>query len=902
MPPSQLKQLKTSLRETGVIGPQQSKKKKRQNAQSGAAAQNRVQRNAALQGIRERFNPFEVKAPVKSAKFDVTTRDAVSKGGAGHVRPGVTKSLGEERRRQTLLRDLHSKNKVGGLMDRRFGENDPTMTPEQRAAERFARENERKFRKESLFNLEDEEDEEIQLTHGGQSLSFDNMGDDFQETDLLGMEDDASDGEKSRKRRRIVDGEEDEMDGLADEDEEEQPERKKSKQEVMKEVIAKSKFYKYERQKAKEDDDDLREQLDKGLPDLFEMMRGTAPKPKPEPPKEDTAAMNPDRAALLNAKDEEEASREYDQRLKQLTFDKRSQPADRTKTEEEKAEEEARRLKELEEERLRRMRGSQESESEDEEDFNVSEDESIPDDAKTFGLVQPEADVDGAPELGVEDEDDFIIDEDLVETDSNASLSFIESDEDESPGESEDEEEEDEMINGLTLPAEDTAKATSADGSRVADKGAAYTYPCPENHQQFLEIVKDVPVQELPTIIQRIRALHHHRLHPDNKSKLSRFAAILVEHVAYLADQPDHPPFAILENILRHIHSLAKSHPESVAKAFRAHLRTVTAQRALKLTPGDLIILTGVSTVFPTSDHFHAVSTPSNLVLARYLGQGSIDDLTDLATGAYAASLVLQYQDLSKRYIPEFINYALNALCVLSPTEPKSKLGFFPSRQPSQSLRLVPKKTTQIRKLSFWDIVETDQSGSSAEELKLSIMATFISLLDTAANMWTDRTAFREIFEQVQRVLEHVQKSCSSKVSVEMQDRVQTLIDKLDNLISQATLKRRPLLLHNHRPLAIKTSIPKFEENFNPDRHYDPDRERAESNRLKAEYKREKKGAMRELRKDANFIAREQLREKKERDAAYEKKYRRLIAEIQGEEGKEAKAYEREKKFRQGKK
>lgn len=97
MPPSQLKQLKTSLRETGVLGPQQSKKKKRQNAQSGAAAQNRVQRNAALQGIRERFNPFEVKAPVKSAKFDVTTRDAVSKGGVGHVRPGVTKSLGEER-------------------------------------------------------------------------------------------------------------------------------------------------------------------------------------------------------------------------------------------------------------------------------------------------------------------------------------------------------------------------------------------------------------------------------------------------------------------------------------------------------------------------------------------------------------------------------------------------------------------------------------------------------------------------------------------------------------------------------------------------------------------------------------------------------------------------------------
>jgi nucleolar protein 14 len=55
---------------------------------------------------------------------------------------------------------------------------------------------------------------------------------------------------------------------------------------------------------------------------------------------------------------------------------------------------------------------------------------------------------------------------------------------------------------------------------------------------------------------------------------------------------------------------------------------------------------------------------------------------------------------------------------------------------------------------------------------------------------------------------------------------------------------------------------------------------------------------MRELRKDANFTAREKLRVKKVKDAAYEKKYKRLVAEIQGEEGREANAYEREKEQR----
>ncbi len=97
---------------------------------------------------------------------------------------------------------------------------------------------------------------------------------------------------------------------------------------------------------------------------------------------------------------------------------------------------------------------------------------------------------------------------------------------------------------------------------------------------------------------------------------------------------------------------------------------------------------------------------------------------------------------------------------------------------------------------------------------------------------------------------------------------------------------------------SIKTAIPKFEDQFDPGKHYDADRDRAELAKLKAEHKKERKGAMRELRKDANFMAREKLRIKKQKDAAYEKKYKRLVAEIQGEEGREANAYEREKQAR----
>ena len=72
-------------------------------------------------------------------------------------------------------------------MDRRFGENDATMTPEERMLERFTKERQRAS-KGAVFNLEDEDD----LTHYGRSLS---VLDDFDATGLDADQDSESDGE-----------------------------------------------------------------------------------------------------------------------------------------------------------------------------------------------------------------------------------------------------------------------------------------------------------------------------------------------------------------------------------------------------------------------------------------------------------------------------------------------------------------------------------------------------------------------------------------------------------------------------------------------------------------------------------------------------------------------------------
>jgi nucleolar protein 14 len=779
------------------------------------------------------------------------------------------------------------------------------MAPEDKMLERFAREKQRSHKKSSMFDLEDDIPMEGGLTHGGKALEFDedDSVDDFQEDDLdQDYDSDGSVREMQRlKRLRSL-----ALAGNDDEDHQDGPERKKTKKEVMEEIIAKSKMHKYERQAAKDVDEDMRVELDRELQNIQMLLtssKGTQ-REKAAEKVHTTSIAGVERDAF---------DRNFDLEVKKLAQDKRAQPTERTKTEEEKAEEESKRLQELEEKRQKRMRGEEVTDSEDDENdkrlkSNGPGDMEVDDEDDDFGLGTGIRARPTATELGFDDEDDFIIDDDLVASGSDLELvdSDQESEEDGDLSQQEEEEadEEDEFTKGLLNEEEARnpifrivdSDAKAAVGQKSDEQGLPYTFPCPQSCDEFRTIVTVYPHKTLPTIIQRIRALHHPKLDSKNKEKLGNFAMALVDFLALPWDEKMSPPFSVLESLIRHVHSLSKMFPAEVGGRFRHHISEIGRERALALQPSDLVVLTAVATIFPTSDHFHQVVTPAMLTMGRFLGQKVPHELSDYATGAYLAILSLQYQQLSKRFVPEVSNFCLNTLCALSPSAPTKQLGNFPQHEPPEGVRAQKMQTTPVRKLNFGDCVAV---GPQSDSAKAAIVATTLDILDAAADMWTGKDAFIESFGQAVKVLKHTtSKACRTRLPSQIIDKTEKLAAKLERMLSLAQISRRALELHHHRPLAIKTYIPKFEATFDPDKHYDPDRERAELAKLKAEHKKERKGAMRELRKDANFMAREKLRIKKAKDEAYEKKYKRIVAEIQSEEGKEANEYEREKKAR----
>lgn len=918
MPASQLKRLKASLREQGIVGPQQSKKQKKNHAKDERGRnERRLQRGAALENIREQFNPFQFKTNARGPKFDVTTdKPEKKKGILG--RPGMAKALGEERRKETLLVEMQRRNRVGGIFDRRFGEGDPSMTPETAAAQRFAMEKQKAHKKTSMFDLEDDEDpsQGVSLTHAGKSLNFDEAGellDDFDEefsdngSDMSDLE------EHNRKRLKRL------RDQVASHEEidQEEPERKKTKKEVMEEVIAKSKMHKYERQAAKEDDEDLRLALDKETSDIRRLLMSKNRTKDLEPQQTDS------KAAVLAGVDKDAFEKDYDLAVRKMVADKRAKPTTRTKTEEQIAEEQSKRLRELEDKRLRRMRGEEVSDSEEEEEDSGSDSDEAEEEEENRPAVEIIRDDDDgeadfglgkgikmrptAAELGFDDEDDFLIDDGLVASGSDLDEldddSFNESDEDET-GDADDDED-DEFTKGLLTETEtkDVIFNESKKGQTAGqtEDGLPFTFPCPQSHAEFLVVIKDIPLPKLPTVVQRIRALYHPKLLSTNKEKLGNFSKVLVQHIAYMGIMSGEGVHAALEMLIRHVHSLAKMFPLEIAQEFRSYLEEMEEQRPLALKVGDLYLLTAIGTIFPTSDHFHQVVTPAMLSIGRFLGQKIPNCLADYATGTFLTTLALQYQKLAKRYVPEVMNFTLNTICALAPVQSREQLGLFPVHEPFSGVRTKDAQKTTMRKLRSADCAaeKNQDSSASAKSLKIALLSANVSLLISAAETWTGKASFRETFEPAVSVLKHLgSKNNRVHLPPALVQEVERASNHLARAIQVATLARRPLELHHHKSLAIKTYIPKFEDDFDPDKHYDPDRERAELAKLKAEHKKERKGAMRELRKDANFMAREKLRLKKEKDAAYEKKYKRLVSEIQGEEGHESKLYEREKAAR----
>uniref|UniRef100_A0A8D3E4I4 Nucleolar protein 14 n=1 Tax=Scophthalmus maximus TaxID=52904 RepID=A0A8D3E4I4_SCOMX len=724
-------------------------------------------------------NPFEVK--INRKKFEVLGRKTKHDVGL----PGVSRSKANTKRKETLLKEYKQKNKCSKFIDRRFGEYDTNMAPEDKILQRFAMERQRGHDKKDMFNLNEEEE----LTHYGQSLAeiekfndLANSDDESEEKGLLSAELTASHfGGGGGLLRRKASG---------DQHEDEGGHRAKSRQELIEELIQKSKQEKRQRQVQREEAQELTEKLDQDWKSIQALMVKKTP-----------------RAEQADEPEEKPKLDKYDMMVRELGFEMKAQPSERMKTPEELAREAREKLQTLEADRLRRMMGQ---------------------------------------EVG-----------DSVQRQSH-------------------------------LSADDLNDA-------------------PEKYSDLKDLLYGHTPDNQRLIVARTQKCNHPSLAVGNKLKLQKMFGFLLEYIGELATRSP-PELTAINKLIPELYALCQMFPDVACKALQsllgdaAHgLEEVLEVKGHVAFPAlDMLIYLKVTALlFPTSDFRHPATTPALLYISQALTKCPVRSLKDITTGLVLCCLAVEYVSFSKRFLPELINFLAGTLHLA--VQDKTSLGYAvvpPFRTSGRNGDLLVLSDAESCK--NWSKKELPLSATHHLELqtdldrdqhRLMCLSTCLDLVKRCCLLYKDLTSFPQIFQPIRTLL-------SKYLQVQtLPEPLQELHSTILDVISAAPVTNTPLVFEKKKPIPLKLLTPKIVEVLDYGKKRGSTKDEREKERLNHKYKKEFKGALREIRKDSRFLAREKLNEVMNRDSERKRKVKELFGSLATQEG-EWKALKRRKNRR----
>jgi nucleolar protein 14 len=281
-----------------------------------------------------------------------------------------------------------------------------------------------------------------------------------------------------------------------------------------------------------------------------------------------------------------------------------------------------------------------------------------------------------------------------------------------------------------------------------------------------------------------------------------------------------------------------------------------------------LILFHMIGRIFSTSDYHHIVVTPTQLLMSAYLGHGRMTKPCHLLSALFMMQTMLNYQKISKRIVPELFGLLGPLLTMCFGLKHSGWSQYSEDRYISRSVHdLLGQELTSVpsaRAISFEDLTSTED-----EPITKEMIASFLlHILKETVELYQDNVAAPELFISLLQMLE----SCPMASAV-----AQPLLET----IGSNREARKPLQLQKSKPIAIPQLIPDLDDG--------PNREEREQNMLKRQYKRELKGAKKELKKDSAFLAQQKLQMRLEADRKYQDRQRQILGSISNETSHDAK-------------
>lgn len=809
-------------------------------------------------GKAKEINPFEVHT--NKEKFSVVGRYLKHDKGM----PGISRAKATQKRKETLGQEYVQKHKTNKFKDNRVGKYG--MSKEDAAGARFVAErlNQFKSKKQSLYNLNEDE----LLTHKGQTLEEieqfqDTISEDDEEDDDIGKLDADFTGaahfggdDDSGKHKNAID-----------------------------DLIAEQKRRKAEVSRAKEEVGELTQRLDANWRDLIGLMdlnKGDEERPKPD---------------------------DFDRALKEMVFEPRGTVTDKLISEEKLLRTEKWRLHGLEQERLDRMHGLTEEEKQakhrsaddlddgyyfkvdvdndknsktlaydDEGQANRRDDDSDEELDRLIELSKPNGQENGDDGKDGEDSDDEDENEDESnegdESDGNendfSDLIYDSSSEEEANTSRESSK----KRKRTESNASEKLSMTEQERQLMMEKAAKelpYTFELPHKYEELAKLLAKRNADYQSVILDRMIKCNHPKVELTNKEHMVTLFAFLLQHINDVAAnaRTDNVEscFAIIDRLTPHLYDLSHMNPTETTQCFlevikEKHSEYRNSEKEYP-TLETFVFLKLAASLYSVSDFRHTIVSPCVILISHMLSRCRVLNRRDISQGLFLVTIVMEYTQLSKRFLPAAINFLTGVLYLCVPKRPIQQMKVIPPFKSSGNANSLLVLSAKAKKLKFEnhllsakDLLVTEID----EAFKVRALKSTLLLTNDLLEQQMDNTSVKFLLIPIENFVNQIQFNQYPSFVAESVESFKSLVSKInDNLLTY-------LMPAMKKPKALRQLEPKFERIYDDKRNRRPgQREKAIHDGMVRKIKKETKGAVREIRRDNAFLAKMQLKRQMQR-------------------------------------
>lgn len=325
--------------------------------------------------------------------------------------------------------------------------------------------------------------------------------------------------------------------------------------------------------------------------------------------------------------------------------------------------------------------------------------------------------------------------------------------------------------------------------------------------------------------------------------------------------------FAILDRLTPHLYDLSHLNPTETTKCFLEVIKEKQAEyrsnEKLYPTLDTFVFLKLAASLYSVSDFRHTIVSPCVIFISHMLSRCRVQNRRDISLGLFLVTIIMEYTQLSKRFLPAAVNFLAGVLYLCVPKRAIQKMKVIPPFKSSGSANALLVLATKARKLklenrllSAKDLLETEID----EEFKVRALNSTLLLTNDLLEQQIENTCVKFLLPSIECYVNRIQIDQYPSFIADAVSSAKNIASKING---QSLTYLVPAM---KKPKVLRQLEPKFERIYDDKRNRRPgQREKGVRDGMMQKIKRETKGAVREIRRDNAFLSKMKLKRQMQR-------------------------------------